>query len=90
MPLYSLVAEMDGKGEEQERRKAGDLSTGCESHLEDGASLPSLRQRGTIAKKNSNTPHGNGKPGNRNKEGERWHGYGNNKDWNTGIKHQNT
>ena len=39
------VEEIGGKREEQEQRKADSLSTGSESHLEDGASLPSLRQR---------------------------------------------
>ena len=28
----------------------------------------------------------NGKPGNEKKEGVVWNGYGNNKDWNTGMK----
>ena len=63
------VEEMNGKREEQERRKADDLSTGSESHLKDG--LPSLRQRGKTAKKNSNKPHGKGKPENRKKERKR-------------------
>ena len=36
----------------------------------------------------SNTPRGNGKPGNRKKEGETWNGYGNNRlgYWNKTIK----
>ena len=39
------VEELGGKREEQEQRKADNLSRGSESYLEDGASLPSLRQR---------------------------------------------
>ena len=82
------VEEIGGKREEQERRNADDLSTSSESHLEDGASLPSLRQRRKIAKKKSNTPYENGKPGNRKKGGEKWNGYGNNEEWNTGMEQQ--
>ena len=56
----------------------------------DGFWVPSRRWRqraeaqaeGETAKKNAYTPHGNGKPGNRKTEGERWKGYENNKDWN--------
>ena len=42
--------------------------------------------KGEGSGKKSNPPHGNKKPGNRKKEDERWNGYGNNKDWNTGMK----
>ena len=52
--------EIGGKREEQERRKADDLSTGSESHLVDGASGKEGRQR----------KNGNGKPGIRKKEDE--------------------
>ena len=76
-----VVQEIGGKREEQERRQTDDLSTGSESHLVDGASRKEGRQR-----KKSNTSHGNGKPGNRKREGEIWNGHRNNKDWNETIK----
>ena len=38
------VHEISGEREEQKQWKADELSTGSESHLEDGASVPSLRQ----------------------------------------------
>ena len=40
--------QIESKREDQEQsgRKADDLLLGIESHLEDGATMPSLRQRG--------------------------------------------
>ena len=55
------------KYENMERRKADDLSMSSESHLVDGATGKEGKPR-----KKSNTPHGNGKPGNRKKENEIW------------------
>ena len=52
------IEEVDNKREEQERRKEDNLSTGS-------------GQRVKTAKKKSNTSHGNEKPGNSKKEGER-------------------
>ena len=43
------VEEIGGNRREQERPKAEELS--AESYLEDGASVPSLRQKGKTARK---------------------------------------
>ena len=39
------IEKISGKRKEQKRRKVDELEAGSESHLEDGASVPSLKRR---------------------------------------------